>query len=286
MAKYLLQPGHNHDEIYEKIGAGGVSDHGALSGLADDDHSQYLNNTRHDTTTRHALGTVVPHDDHGALSGLADDDHSQYLNNTRHDATARHTLGTVVPHDDHGALSGLSDNDHPQYRLAADVIDHGALSGLADNDHPQYLLTTAKAADSDKLDGLDSTDFVKNSALGVWQDWTPTVTGWAAGYTVNTARYKLIGKTCFFTVDISGTSNSTAVNIVMPFTSYSGAGAPVWGGTNAYVQNNGTAATTSASRWYIGENSATLIAHTNMSTGTWTASGVKRIRVMGFYEIA
>ena len=101
MAKYSLQPGHNHDEIYEKIGegGGGVTDHGLLDGLADDDHSQYLNNTRHDTTTRHALGTVVPHD------------------------------------------------------------DHGALSGLADNDHPQYLLTTGKAADADKLDGLDSTDF-------------------------------------------------------------------------------------------------------------------------------
>ena len=118
-------------------GGSGVTDHGALTGLSDDDHSQYLSNTRHDDTARHTLGTVVPHDDHGALSGLADDDHSQYLNNTRHDATARHTLGTVVPHDDHGALTGLSDNDHPQYLLAA----------------------TGKAADSDKLDGIDSTGF-------------------------------------------------------------------------------------------------------------------------------
>jgi len=39
------------------------------------------------------------------------------------------------------------------------VTDHGALTGLSDDDHPQYLLTTAKAADSDKLDGLDSTAF-------------------------------------------------------------------------------------------------------------------------------
>ena len=126
---------------------------------------------------------------------------------------------------------------------------------------------------------------ITESPVDAWQDWTPTVTGWAAGYTVNVARYKLIGKTCFFTLDISGTSNSTAVNIVMPFTSYSGAGDPVWGGTNAYVQNGGTVATV-ASRWYISENSATLIAHTNMSTGAWTSSGAKRIRVTGFYEIA
>lgn len=42
MAKYTLQPGHNHDEIYEKIGAGGVTDHGLLTGLEDNDHPQYL----------------------------------------------------------------------------------------------------------------------------------------------------------------------------------------------------------------------------------------------------
>ena len=43
------------------------------------------------------------------------------------------------------------------------VTDHGALTGLSDNDHPQYLLTTGKAADSDKLDGKDSTGFATAS---------------------------------------------------------------------------------------------------------------------------
>ena len=43
------------------------------------------------------------------------------------------------------------------------VTDHGALTGLADNDHPQYLLTTGKASDSDKLDGVDSTGFVNTT---------------------------------------------------------------------------------------------------------------------------
>ncbi len=67
------------------IGGGGVTDHGALTGLGDDDHTQYLNTTRHDTTTRHMLGTVVPHDDHGQLTGLTDDDHTQY---TKHPASS------------------------------------------------------------------------------------------------------------------------------------------------------------------------------------------------------
>ncbi|OPZ44609.1 MAG: hypothetical protein BWY95_02097 [Bacteroidetes bacterium ADurb.BinA104] len=45
------------------------------------------------------------------------------------------------------------------------VTDHGALTGLADNDHPQYLLTTGKAADSDKLDGKNSTYFAPASSV-------------------------------------------------------------------------------------------------------------------------
>jgi hypothetical protein len=36
-----------------------VPDHGSLSGLADDDHTQYLNNTRHDTSTRHVDATLA-----------------------------------------------------------------------------------------------------------------------------------------------------------------------------------------------------------------------------------
>lgn len=51
-----------------------VTDHGALTGLADDDHTQYLNNARHDTTARHGAGVV----DHGSIGGLGDNDHPQY----------------------------------------------------------------------------------------------------------------------------------------------------------------------------------------------------------------
>ena len=70
-----------------------VTDHGALTGLDDDDHPQYLDTSRHDTTERHGSAVV----DHGSIGGLGDDDHPQYLNTTRHDTTDRHTPGTVVP---------------------------------------------------------------------------------------------------------------------------------------------------------------------------------------------
>ena len=82
-------------------------DHGGLNGLADDDHTQYLNTARHDTTARHGSSVV----DHGQINGLADDDHTQYLNTTRHDTTTRHGTSVV----DHGSIGGLADDDHTQY---------------------------------------------------------------------------------------------------------------------------------------------------------------------------
>ncbi len=118
-----------------------------------------------------------------------------------------------------------------------------------------------------------------------WTDWTPTVTDWAAGYTVKLARYTVIGKTCFFSVDISGTSNSTEVKIALPHMSATGNFDGYWGGPCAFFRDNGPAAT-APGRWYVGKNSATLVAHTNMAYGTWTATGTKRVVVTGFYEIA
>jgi hypothetical protein len=52
-------------------------EHHSLDGLGDDDHTQYLNTTRHDTTDRHTLGTVVPHD---ALGSLTEKNHSSLVN--------------------------------------------------------------------------------------------------------------------------------------------------------------------------------------------------------------
>lgn len=55
-------------------------------------------------------------------------------------------------------------------KTTGSVVSHGSLAGLSNNDHPQYLLAaTGKAADSDKLDGLDSTAFVEVSdPIGFW----------------------------------------------------------------------------------------------------------------------
>lgn len=57
---------------------GGVTDHGALTGLTDDDHTQYrLESADHSHQT---TGLQAGKIDHGAaLDGLTDNDHTQYI---------------------------------------------------------------------------------------------------------------------------------------------------------------------------------------------------------------
>jgi len=65
-------------------GGGGVEDHGALTGLADDDHPQYLTEAEGDAAysditepvaVAHRDDTTNVHD-HGQLAVLADGDHT------------------------------------------------------------------------------------------------------------------------------------------------------------------------------------------------------------------
>lgn len=148
--------------------------------------------------------------------------------------------------------------------------------------------TSVNAANSDKLDGKDSTEFATanhthSNIDGGWLNYTPTVEGWAAGYTVNVARYRVIGKICFFVVDINGTSNGNTAKITVPIFMPNITGI-VSSGTLAYANNGGTELT-HAARWWIGANSQWVQAYTDMASAGWATSGTKRVRIVGFYEV-
>ena len=96
MSQHFEDLNDRADDLQAQITAG--ADHGGLSGLADDDHTQYLNVSRHDSdnhsglaagdlpTHTHEGGSQAGKLDHGlALNGLTDDDHTQYLDASRHD---------------------------------------------------------------------------------------------------------------------------------------------------------------------------------------------------------
>lgn len=119
---------------------------------------------------------------------------------------------------------------------------------------------------------------------GIWKSWTPTVTGWASGYTC-IARRSVVSKICFWEVYISGTSNSTTTKITAPFTSADIDASFNWSGACATIVDAGTTSTTGG-RWAIGNNSNEIIFLKDFANTAFTASGTKTIRAQGFYEMA
>jgi hypothetical protein len=84
-------------------GGGGVSDHGLLTGLSDDDHSQYHNDTRGDAryyTQAQVAAGFAP-----IAKGVTNGDSHDHVGGD----------GAQI---DHGGLAGLDDDDHGQYKLA------------------------------------------------------------------------------------------------------------------------------------------------------------------------
>lgn len=133
-------------EADQRVSASAVAslatDHGGLAGLTDDDHPQYLNNDRHDTTARHAWGIISKVGSsladlavraHGALTGVGPDDHhaqSHALSGTDHTGT----LGAAQFDDTaHGARAGGA--------LHADAVAAGSAGFMT-------------GADKTKLDGI------------------------------------------------------------------------------------------------------------------------------------
>jgi hypothetical protein len=164
----------------------GVTDHGALTGLTDDDHTQYVTysgasgtvnlGAQAFTTTGTVIGSNIPSPsitdkvltstgantatwqdpvtgvtDHGALTGLGDDDHTQYVTYSGASGTVDlgaqtlTTTGTVVgsnipaPTVTDKVLTSTGANTATWQDAVTGVTDHGALSGLGDDDHTQYV---------------------------------------------------------------------------------------------------------------------------------------------------
>ena len=88
--------------------------------------------------------------DHGALRGLNNDDHPQYLNDMRGDArysplSHSHSLDALTDVDASAPTNGqVLTHQGGQWISATPVTgvtDHGALNGLGDDDHQHYLLS-------------------------------------------------------------------------------------------------------------------------------------------------
>jgi len=159
--------------------ASGVSDHGLLSGLGDDDHPHYFNQTRGDAryqfkdadlTSIAALrdsytgGVILFNGSEWSLDDtfMDFDTANSFFQRKDADLTAIAAIGSSF-----GFLKKTAANTwgiDPSVYLTAETdpvfaAASGSFSTTGHNHNSLYLGISAKAADSDKLDGQDSTYF-------------------------------------------------------------------------------------------------------------------------------
>jgi hypothetical protein len=149
-------------------GGSGVSDHGALTGLADDDHSQYLTATRHGQISGNPHGTTfgqVGAEAAGTSITLMNfhtlsdpDPHTMYLRQVEADALypaiAHDHDGTYSPvgHNHAGVYSPVAHNHDGAYAPASHshVVDFADLTGtLADSQVPASIARLSKSVEVD-----------------------------------------------------------------------------------------------------------------------------------------
>ncbi len=133
----------------------------------------------------------------------------------------------------------------------------------------------------------DGTYFVITSNdSGLWDTWTPTLTGFSADPASAVYRYRVINKTCYIVVSQpnSGTSNATGFTITLPFTAATVTGM-TWHITIPLVFDNSVISTTKDTAQISSAGSTITLNKANNASG-WTNSGGKRATFQMFYEIA
>jgi len=147
LADLQLPVDHTHQSA--GLGVGGKLDHGAaLTGLTDDDHTQYrLESEDH---SHQSTGAQAGQLDHGlamSAASLLDDDHTQYrLESADHSHQSTGLQGGKL---DHGlALDGLGDDDHPQYATNVEFDDHSARHENAGADEISVAGLSGELADA------------------------------------------------------------------------------------------------------------------------------------------
>ncbi|MEN6534406.1 MAG: hypothetical protein ABFD89_12130 [Bryobacteraceae bacterium] len=134
------------------------TDHGALSGLGDDDHTQYLlaipvgGRTSFATNwsdLTDAGATTLHKHDHGGMDGLADDDHTQYHTDARGDARYVNVTGDnmtgALTFDAYLSIWGTSSAEQPI-----------ATFNLTDDTYPGYYDFQFNSGSSVRFDDFAS----------------------------------------------------------------------------------------------------------------------------------
>jgi len=116
-----------------------------------------------------------------------------------------------------------------------------------------------------------------------WFAYTPTFTGFSSSPTAGYARFKVVGRMCFYGIHYNdGTSNATTFAVTLPINSGVTGGAYQVVGP---VKNNGTQASTPGLVGDLTAGSTTLNVYRDLVGAAWTNSGAKNAQIEGWYEI-
>jgi hypothetical protein len=167
----------------------GSIDHGSITGLGDDDHTQYLL-----ADCSRTLGGVLTPDGNGTrdlgTSGARFKDF--YLSGNLSDATNTLTVANAKTAYDHSQIvtgnphsldiddlgnvniTSVQDGDMLQYdstpgewKNIPSVTDHGGLTGLTDDDHSQYFMVTGRTNENLGFNGTGK--ITSNDSDTLWQ---------------------------------------------------------------------------------------------------------------------
>lgn len=229
---------HDSDSVIQH-GFTGVESNDANRHIFDttaDDHTQYMrtDGTRHDLTTRHAVGTVVPAGtpgsiaigdtvNAGAAATAARADH-------RHGAPSFAAPVSIGTANAAGAAATLPRSDHV-HDIGAGAIDSATLfgSGLL----PLFASTASPGAVANGvwLDTDDRILKVRNAANSAWEHWldfsyktwVPTLTTFNLGTGTKYGVYTQLGQTtiCWFgfTIGAGASSAAEVLTLTLPVAS-------------------------------------------------------------------
>ncbi len=139
-----------------------------------------------------ALGASI---DHGALTGLADDDHTQYLNTARFNtAFAAKTITELFGVDDPIAgrfAQAKSDNVGVQW-VTLPQVAHSALSGLTADDHTQYhtaaraltWINTQPISVHSGVDAVQAGKYARGKTGGAGVEWVDVTGGGGVSFPI------------------------------------------------------------------------------------------------------
>jgi len=189
----------------------------------------------------HTFSGVDADEANDHINTTSRDDHTQYLNNARHDVEARHqfgaALGTPGAPAAVGTAAAAGTGDDAAREDHVHVLGTGAIN-LSNMFGSGVVNAAAIGAGEVNLSKLNA-----DVGLGAWTSYTPTVGQGATGNiakTVTRAKYTQIGKTVFVSMKlaITGTGTaSSAVSVTLPVTASVAGGNQILDGTG-YIYDN------------------------------------------------